>query len=249
VDLLQLSNKQIRKVRGKNMAMIFQEPMTSLNPVLTIGSQIGEAIKLHMGGSKKEIRERILEILRLVGIPAADRRIDEYPHQFSGGMRQRAMIAMALSCRPEVLIADEPTTALDVTIQAQILELIAGLQEKLGMAMILVTHDFGVIAEVTKRVIVMYAGKFVEEGKTEDVFKTPLHPYTRGLLASIPLLKKEKFGSKMQTIPGVVPDLAHLPYGCSFADRCPKVQERCRKEYPTYDEKGPGRRVRCFYPG
>ncbi|MFH1874410.1 MAG: ABC transporter ATP-binding protein [Pseudomonadota bacterium] len=247
-DLLTFSSKRIREVRGKNMAMIFQEPMTSLNPVLTIGNQIEEAIKLHLGGNKKELKARTIEILRLVGISAPETRLNDYPHQFSGGMRQRVMIAMALSCHPEILIADEPTTALDVTIQAQILDLIAGLQEKLGMAMILVTHDFGVVAEVTKQVAVMYAGKIVEQGSTKDVFENPRHPYTKGLLNSIISLRKGELKEKLKTSPGTVPDLAHLPIGCSFQNRCPRVQDMCRLEEPKLEEKEPGKAVRCFFP-
>jgi len=248
IDLLLLSQKQMRDIRGKRIAMIFQEPMTSLNPVFTIGNQIGEAIELHMNVHGKQVRDQTIEILKLVGMPAPERRIDDYPHQLSGGMRQRTMIAIALSCRPEVLIADEPTTALDVTIQAQILELIERLQEKLGMSMILVTHDFGVIAEVTKRVIVMYAGKFVEDGPTEDIFAHPLHPYTRGLLNAIPSLKKMPGKTRLPTIAGFVPNLADLPHGCSFQDRCPKVQPRCRIEEPKLEEINKKRSVRCFYP-
>lgn len=248
VDLLMLSPNQMRAIRGKRLAMIFQEPMTSLNPVLTIGDQIGEAIELHIGGSKREVREKTIEMLKLVGISAPERRIDDYPHRMSGGQRQRVMIAMALSCRPDVLIADEPTTALDVTIQAQILELIADLQQRLGMSVILVTHDFGVIAEVTKRVIVMYAGRFVEEGPTEDIFTRPLHPYTQGLLRAIPPLKKSAMKTRLQTISGSVPDLINLPRGCTFQDRCPKVQPRCRIEEPELEGQGAGRKVRCYYP-
>ena len=249
VDLLLLNPKQMRDIRGKRLAMIFQEPMTSLNPVFTIGDQIGEVIELHIGGSKREVREKTIEILRLVGIPAAERRINDYPHQLSGGMRQRTMIAMALSCHPDILIADEPTTALDVTIQAQILELIAGLQARLNMAMILVTHDFGVIAEVTKRVIVMYAGRFVEEGPTEEIFANPLHPYTQGLLKAILPIRKKEGKTRLATITGTVPNLACLPRGCTFQDRCPKVQPRCRIEEPLLEPKGEGRKVRCYYPG
>lgn len=247
VDLLLIKSAQMRHVRGRRLAMIFQEPMTSLNPVLTIGSQIGEAVELHMGGSKKEVRMQAIEMLKLVGIPAPEKRVDDYPHQLSGGMRQRAMIAMALSCKPDVLIADEPTTALDVTIQAQILDLINGLQQRLGMAMILVTHDFGIVAEVTRHVIVMYAGRFVEEGPTADVFAKPLHPYTQGLLRSILPLRKTK--QKLQTIPGLVPDLINLPRGCTFQNRCPKVKPRCRIEEPPLESHGGGKKVRCYYPG
>ncbi len=249
VDILSLSKQRLRQVRGKHIAMIFQEPMTSLNPVLTIGNQIQEAINLHITNKKSELRQKTIEILRLVGIPEPETRLNDYPHQFSGGMRQRVMIAMALSCNPEVLIADEPTTALDVTIQAQILDLIADLQEKLGMAMILVTHDFGVIAEVTKKVAVMYAGKIVEQGSTRDVFQNPLHPYTRGLLNSILSLRQGEDRAKLKTISGTVPDLKNLPKGCSFQNRCPKVQEQCRLEEPLLEVKSADKAVRCFFPG
>jgi len=249
VDLMMLSEKQMRGVRGKRLAMVFQEPMTSLNPVYTIGDQIGEAVALHEGGDKAAVRRRVLEMLRMVGIPAPERRIDEYPHQLSGGMRQRAMIAMALSCRPDVLIADEPTTALDVTIQAQILELIGKLQAELGMALILVTHDLGVVAEMATRVIVMYAGQFVEEGTVEELFKRPLHPYTQELIKAIPPLVKKGDGEKLHTIPGSVPDLKNLPRGCYFADRCPKAVERCRQEPVPDDPCKVGRLVRCFFAG
>ena len=248
-DLIALSDKKMRSIRGKRMAMIFQEPMTSLNPVYTIGDQIGEAIELHEGGNRGEVRNRTIEMLKLVGIPAPEKRIDDYPHQLSGGMRQRAMIAMALSCHPDVLIADEPTTALDVTIQAQILELIAELQQRLGMSLILITHDFGIVAEVTSRVIVMYAGQIVEEGATERIFDDPRHPYTQGLLRSIPPLGKTISRSHLETIRGIVPNLAHLPRGCHFQDRCPKVQDRCRREEVPDDPCGIGRLVRCFYAG
>ncbi len=249
VDLLKLSEPQMRKVRGKRLAMIFQEPMTSLNPVYTIGDQIGEAVKLHEGGSRAQVHRRVIEMLGLVGIPSAERRAGDYPHQLSGGMRQRAMIAMALSCRPDVLIADEPTTALDVTIQAQILELIRKLQGELGMTLILVTHDLGVVAEMARRVIVMYAGRFVEEGGVEEIFKRPMHPYTQGLLRAIPPLAKLNAGERFNTIPGLVPDLANLPRGCAFADRCPKARERCREEDVPEDPCNTGRLVRCFYAG
>ncbi len=249
VDLLMLTDRQMRDIRGKRLAMIFQEPMTALNPVYTIGNQIGEAIELHIGGTKKEVRQKTVEMLKLVGIPAPEKRVDDYPHQLSGGQRQRAMIAMALSCRPDVLIADEPTTALDVTIQAQILNLIEELQGRLGMAVILVTHDFGVIAEVTKRVIVMYAGRFVEEAPTTEIFANPLHPYTRGLLSSIPPLKRLDKKTKLKTISGTVPNLAGLPRGCTFQDRCPKVEPRCRIDEPELVEVGSGHKVRCYFPG
>ena len=249
VDLLKLTESQMRKVRGKRLAMIFQEPMTSLNPVYTIGNQIGEAVKLHEGGSKSEVRRRVVEMLGLVGISSPERRVNDYPHQLSGGMRQRAMIAMALSCKPDVLIADEPTTALDVTIQAQILELMRKLQDELGMALVLVTHDLGVVAEMAQRVIVMYAGKFVEEGSVDEIFKSPMHPYTQGLLAAIPPLERLKAGERFNTIPGLVPDLADLPQGCAFADRCPKVKPQCRQEEVPSDPCNVGRLVRCFYAG
>lgn len=247
IDLLRLSSAKMRAVRGKNLAMVFQEPMTSLNPVYTIGYQIAEAVALHDDGSKKEVRGRVIEMLRLVGIPAPERRMDEYPHQLSGGMRQRVMIAMALSCRPDCLIADEPTTALDVTVQAQILDLIRSLQKNFGMALILVTHDFGVVAETCGRVMVMYAGKIVEEGTVDEIFSNPLHPYTQELLKSIPSLKESRRGMRLHTIPGTVPDLKHLPVGCSFAERCPKVKERCRHEAVPEDPCMVGRLVRCFY--
>jgi oligopeptide/dipeptide ABC transporter ATP-binding protein len=249
IDLLKLPEKRMREIRGKRLGMIFQEPMTSLNPVYTIGDQVGEAIALHEGGNAEQVKERVISMLKLVGMPAPERRYHEYPHQLSGGMRQRAMIAIALSCKPDLLLADEPTTALDVTIQAQILELIAELQSRLGMAVILVTHDFGVVAEVTERVIVMYAGQFVEEGSTDEVFKNPQHPYTQGLLKSIPPLEKMPEGKLLPTIKGTVPNLAKLPKGCLFQDRCPKVQQKCRDNEVPYDDIGDHRKVRCFFPG
>ena len=247
VDVLTLPNAQMRRVRGKRMAMIFQEPMTSLNPLYTIGDQIGEAIALHEGGDRSTIRRRTIEMLELVGMPAAAERVDNYPHQLSGGMRQRTMIAMALSCRPDILIADEPTTALDVTIQAQILELIAELQRTLGMALILITHDLGVVAEVAKRLIVMYAGKIVEAGTVEEVFSAPLHPYTQGLMRAIEPPSHSRRRAPLPTIPGTVPNLARLPGGCAFQDRCPKVQPRCRQAPVPDDPCGVGRTVRCLY--
>jgi oligopeptide/dipeptide ABC transporter ATP-binding protein len=249
VDLLALNESQMRHVRGKRLAMIFQEPMTALNPVYTIGDQIGEAVSLHEGGTSKAVRKRVVEMLKLVGIPAPQRRVDDYPHQLSGGMRQRAMIAMALSCRPDILIADEPTTALDVTIQAQILQLMRKLKDDLHMALILVTHDLGVIAEVAERVVVMYAGRFVEMGSCEQIFGEPMHPYTQGLLRALPPLRKQPAGKRLASIPGTVPDLIHLPGGCAFADRCPKVRPHCRVEPVPDDPCDVGRLVRCFYAG
>ncbi|MGZ6465067.1 MAG: ABC transporter ATP-binding protein, partial [Bdellovibrionota bacterium] len=226
-NLVTLSGAEMRKIRGNEISMIFQEPMTSLNPVFTIGNQIMETIILHQKLSKKDARLKAIDMLRLVGIPAPESRIDDYPHQLSGGMRQRVMIAMALSCNPTVLIADEPTTALDVTIQAQILELIKGLREKMKMAVVLITHDLGVVAETCDYVVVMYAGKVVEQGTAEDIFYRPSHPYTRGLLNSIPESAEgaaRKKGGRLETIPGLVPNLLHLPKGCRFQDRCSRVR-------------------------
>jgi peptide/nickel transport system ATP-binding protein len=242
VDLLALSDDAMRRVRGKDMAMIFQEPMTSLNPVLTIGSQIAEVLLLHEPISRAEAAAKAVDMLRLARIPEPEQRAKEYPHQLSGGMRQRAMIAMALACNPKVLIADEPTTALDVTIQAQILDIILDLQRKLGTAIILITHDLGVVAETAQRVIVMYAGRKVEEASVEDLFARPQHPYTHGLMASIPRLalmrgQDEDPGGRLQEIPGMVPALSDLPQGCVFAPRCAHAEDRCRAEYPPYEEK------------
>jgi len=236
-NLLNYTPAEMRKVRGNEISMIFQEPMTSLNPVFTIGNQLIESIALHQKLSSKECRAKAIEMLKLVGIPSPETRIDDYPHQLSGGMRQRVMIAMALSCNPHVLIADEPTTALDVTIQAQILELLRELQERVGMAMILITHDLGVVAEVCDDVLVMYAGTVVEQGTVEEIFKNPKHPYTRGLLNSIPTLTKDPTGKvkkkRLETIPGIVPSLLDLPVGCRFQDRCPYVIDGCRTEEPA----------------
>ena len=242
-DLLQLSEEEMCGVRGDDMAMIFQEPMTSLNPVLTCGYQVMEAIILHQKVSKKEARRRAVEMLQLVGIPAPQQRIDEYPHQMSGGMRQRVMIAMALSCHPEVLIADEPTTALDVTIQAQILELLRRLQEELHMAVILITHDLGVVAEVADRVAVMYAGRIVESAETTSIFESPAHPYTQGLLRSIPgAVRRER----LETIPGTVPDARELPPGCRFHPRCPIAVEKCLDEEPQLEQFDRNHQVSCW---
>jgi peptide/nickel transport system ATP-binding protein len=251
-DLLRLSDDEMRDVRGNEISMIFQEPMTSLNPVLTIGRQIAEAFSLHRKVSRAAAMAKAVEMLRLVKIPEPARRARDYPHQLSGGMRQRAMIAMALACRPKVLIADEPTTALDVTIQAQILDLILGLQRELGMAIILITHDLGVVAETAQRVIVMYAGRKVEEADVDALFAAPLHPYTQGLLASIPRLALIAAGSeapreRLREIPGMVPSLADLPPGCAFAPRCGFADEHCRKEYPPFQERRPGHWVSCWH--
>jgi peptide/nickel transport system ATP-binding protein len=223
--------------------------MTSLNPVYTVGHQIVEAVRLHQKLDKQKARARAIDMLKLVGIPAAEERIDAYPHQMSGGMRQRVMIAMALSCEPKLLIADEPTTALDVTIQAQILELLKRLQAEMGMSIMLITHDLGVVAEFVEEIIVMYAGKIVERAKTEELFDDPQHPYTRGLLASIPSLDKTHIGGgkkRLPTIPGVVPDMRELPAGCRFQDRCPDVVAMCREAEPPLEELSGGRLVACY---
>jgi len=244
-DLLQKPMDQMRKIRGNNLAMIFQEPMTSLNPVYTIGDQISEAILLHQKIGKREAWSRAVEMLRMVGISSPEQRVREYPHQMSGGMRQRVMIAMALSCNPELLIADEPTTALDVTIQAQILELMKEMKQKFHTAILLITHDLGVVAEMTDRVSVMYAGKVVEEASTRDLFRRPLHPYTQGLLASIPRLDTP-VEDRLHVIDGVVPNLLRLPPGCAFAPRCPRAMEVCRVKAPTLNEVEPDRKVSCW---
>lgn len=230
-DLLKLSEEDMRKIRGAEIAMVFQEPMTSLNPVLTIGNQISEAISLHQNLSKNGVKEKSVEMLKLVGIPSPEKRITDYPHQMSGGMRQRVMIAMALSCNPSLLIADEPTTALDVTIQAQILELIQGLQKQFDMAMILITHDLGVVAETVDNVAVMYAGKIVEYADTKTLFSEPIHPYTIGLISSLPSMER-KDKEPLKTIKGNVPNLINLPQGCSFYNRCPKADSGCTEHEP-----------------
>jgi peptide/nickel transport system ATP-binding protein len=235
-NLLELPPARMREIRGKEISMIFQEPMTSLNPVYTCGEQIIETIVLHEGVDRKAARVRAIEMLQLVGIPAPEQRVDEYPHQMSGGMRQRVMIAMALACRPSILIADEPTTALDVTIQAQILELLRSLQHELGMAVILITHDLGVVAETADRVAVMYAGQVVEYCDVNAAFKRPLHPYTAGLQASLPKLGIKQ--EKLRVIPGNVPNPARFPRGCRFHPRCPVMQERCLTDPPLYDFDG-----------
>ena len=244
-DLLKLSDEEMRHVRGAEIAMVFQDPMTSLNPVLTVGFQIEEALKLHQGMDDAQAKERATELLNLVGIPKAADRLDDYPHQFSGGMRQRAMIAMGLSCNPLLLIADEPTTALDVTIQAQIIDLVKRLQEQLGMAVIWITHDLGVVARLTRRVIVMYAGYIIEEAPVKVVYGTPRHPYTIGLLGSLPRLDGAP-GTALFSIPGQPPDLVDLPEGCPFAARCNYVTERCRHENPTLEMVGHKHQVACW---
>ena len=237
-NLLELSEDEMRKIRGNRISMIFQEPMTSLNPVFTVGNQIRETLKLHQGLSKNESLEKSIEMLRLVNIPTPERAVERYPHELSGGMRQRVMIAMALACNPEILIADEPTTALDVTIQAQILDLMNKLKEELGMAIILITHNLGVVAETAKRVIVMYAGKIVEEALTKTLFGNPQHPYTMGLLKSIPVLgdKIRRGKVRLNEIPGVVPSLYELPSGCKFSTRCPFVMDLCKEKEPELKE-------------
>ncbi|HYF95793.1 MAG TPA: ABC transporter ATP-binding protein [Symbiobacteriaceae bacterium] len=231
-DLAKLSQEEMRLIRGSQIAMVFQEPMTALNPVFTIGDQIAEAVILHEGSSKDEAWKRAVEMLSLVGIPEPESRAKQYPHEFSGGMRQRAMIAVALACNPRLLIADEPTTALDVTIQAQILDLLRHLQQKLKMSIVLITHDMGVAAEMADRIIVMYAGKIAEEGTVFELFDSPMHPYTMGLLASIPGYNSER-GQRLHTIAGSTPNIAKMPSGCRFHPRCPYAVERCRTEEPV----------------
>ena len=242
-DLAQLDEPAMRAIRGNEIGMIFQEPMTSLNPVYTVGDQIGEALRRHQGLGKRAAYERAIEMLTKVGIPDPARRAAEYPHRLSGGMRQRVMIAMALACGPAVLIADEPTTALDVTIQAQILDLMRRLQAELGMSILFITHNLGVVAEIADRVAVMYAGRVVEEGDVHDVFAAPRHPYTRALLASMPVLGSRE---RLAAIPGQVPSAANLPDGCAFAPRCPLAADACRAAPPPLEDTGDGHRVRCI---
>ena len=244
-DLLKLSEDELRHVRGNKIAMIFQDPMTSLNPVLTIGRQITEALELHLGMNREQSRKRAVQLLEMVGIPGAESRLDDYPHQFSGGMRQRVMIAMGLSCDPQLLIADEPTTALDVTIQAQIVDLVANLKEELGMAIIWITHDLGVVAGMAERVIVMYAGFIIEEAPVDQIYTNPRHPYTLGLLRSIPRLD---LGRQKRLIPvdGLPPDLLDLPNQCPFAPRCTFAIDRCWQENPPLEVVGPGHTAACW---
>src|SRR5882672_4271737 len=249
VDLLQLSDKEMRRVRGNDISMIFQEPMTSLNPVLTIGRQLGETLRLHQRVSKHEADDRAMEMLQLVGIPETKRRLDEYPHQLSGGMRQRVMIAIALSCRPKLLIADEPTKALDVTIQAQILDLMKDLKSKVGAAIILITHDLGIVAEVAERVMVMYAGRKVEEAPVAQLYRSPRHPYTQGLFGAVPKLGSslDGAGTRLAEIPGVVPSLKQRLAGCVFAGRCAIATDLCRQAAPALELKAAGHLAACHY--
>lgn len=254
-NILQLSDSEMRKIRGNKISMIFQEPMTSLNPVYTVGNQVEEVLRLHQKLTPKQATEKTIELLRLVGIPSPEKRISEYPHQLSGGMRQRIMIAMALACEPDILIADEPTTALDVTIQAQILDLMNKLQKELGMGIILITHDLGVVAETCHDVAVMYCGKIVEKADVKTLFNSPKHPYTKGLMDSIPsfdstLHDSNKEKTKLATIEGMVPSLFNLPPGCSFQDRCFRATDHCRgpKGVPPLEEKGLKHLAACFNP-
>ena len=250
-NLLDLDEREMEEIRGNEISMIFQEPMTSLNPLFTVGHQIAEAISVHQGVGKSEAMKKAIDMLRRVSIPQPEQRAHSYPHQLSGGMRQRVMIAMALSCNPKILIADEPTTALDVTIQAQILALMRELQQAYGMAIILITHDMGVVAENADRVIVMYAGRKVEEAEVDDLFERPAHPYTRGLLASIPQLdeatKVSKSRARLNEIKGIVPSLVHLPQGCSFAPRCNLASDQCHAAVPPLEQHWPGHWVACWH--
>jgi peptide/nickel transport system ATP-binding protein len=250
-DLLALPEEEMRRIRGNQISMVFQEPMTSLNPVYTVGEQIGEAVRLHQGLDRKQAKARAVEMLRQVGIPAPEQRVDAYPHQLSGGMRQRVMIAMALACNPELVIADEPTTALDVTIQAQILDLLKRLQAERGMAVMLITHDLGVVAESCDTVVVMYAGRVVEQAPVRALFGRPAHPYTAGLLRSIPSFHDAQggaAGARLKTIPGMVPSLRNLPVGCRFRDRCERALEICAKVDPPLELKREGQSAACHNP-
>jgi oligopeptide/dipeptide ABC transporter ATP-binding protein len=245
-DLLTLSETDMRKIRGNRISMIFQEPMTSLNPVFTVGDQVGEVLRLHQRLSRKEARSRVLDIFKQVGIPAAETRLDDFPHQMSGGMRQRVMIAMALACNPRLMIADEPTTALDVTIQAQILDLMNKLKADTGASILFITHDLGVIAEMAQYVAVMYAGHMVEYADVKTLFTAPKHPYTVGLMESIPVLGHKTAAGRLSTIKGVVPSLFDLPQGCLFSDRCPDVFDDCRQTAPQMVPVGPNHMARCL---
>jgi len=245
-DLLRLPEAEMRKIRGNRISMIFQEPMTSLNPVFCVGDQVGEVLRLHQGLSRRETRNRVLDIFKQVGIPAAESRLDDFPHQMSGGMRQRVMIAMALACDPRLMIADEPTTALDVTIQAQILDLMNKLKADTDASILFITHDLGVIAEMAQHVAVMYAGQVVEYADVETLFNDPKHPYTVGLLKSIPILGRKTAEGRLSTIQGVVPSLFDLPRGCLFSDRCPDVFDDCRRIAPAMYDVGPNHTARCL---
>ena len=245
VNLLKLPESKMKKIRGNRISMIFQEPMTSLNPVFTVGDQVAEVIRLHQGLSRREIRNKVIEMFYLVGIPAAESRIKDYPHQMSGGMRQRVVIAMALACNPKLMIADEPTTALDVTIQAQILDLMNKLKEEAGASILFITHDLGVIAEMAQNVAVMYAGKVMEKADVDALFGEPKHPYTIGLMSSIPVLGREEKRRRLSTIPGVVPSLFKLSEGCLFNERCAEAREECRRIEPPIINLGNGHMVRC----
>jgi peptide/nickel transport system ATP-binding protein len=247
-DLAHLPEKAMRGLRGNKISMIFQEPMTSLNPVFSVGEQVAEAVRLHQGKSRKEAMARAVELFQLVGIPDPVERVRAYPHQLSGGMRQRVMIAMALACKPDLLIADEPTTALDVTIQAQILELLARLQRELGMSILLITHDLGVVAETCEEVVVMYAGQVVEHAPATELFAAPAHHYTAGLLRSVPSLDDAGPDAPLAEIPGMVPALHERPTACRFQDRCPRVEDRCRTEPPALVALSATRQVRCHFP-
>jgi oligopeptide/dipeptide ABC transporter ATP-binding protein len=244
-NLVKLSDAEMQNMRGRRLAMVFQDPMTFLNPVLTIGFQLMEPLKLHLNFSNKQAEERAAELLQLVGIPEAGSRLKDYPHQFSGGMRQRVMIAMALACNPPLLIADEPTTALDVTIQAQIIDLVKRLRDEFGMALIWITHDLAVVAGLADRVIVMYAGYIVEEALVDDLYANPRHPYTKSLLRALPRMDGNP-GDKLETIHGLPPDLVQLPVGCPFAMRCGYVKNICRQQMPPLDENGTGHRLACW---
>jgi len=250
-NLLEMSDSEMQKIRGNNISMIFQEPMTSLNPVFTTGDQVAEAVRLHQGASRKEAMQVAIDMFQLVGIPSPSDRVHNYPHQMSGGMRQRVMIAMALACKPDLLIADEPTTALDVTIQAQILDLLRRMQSELGMSIMLITHDLGVVAETCDEVVVMYAGRVVERASAVDLFKSPRHPYTSGLLRSVPTYKQggdaDGEQARLTEIPGMVPSLLELPKGCKFAERCERAEDKCRKTEPDLATLG-NSKVRCFFP-
>jgi len=246
-DLLTLSSNQMRKVRGREISMIFQEPMTALNPVHTVGSQVMEVFEVHRGHTRRQARMRTVELFEMVGIPAAASRVDAYPHELSGGMRQRVMVAMAIVCRPPLIIADEPTTALDVTIQAQVLDLLQKLRADFGTSLLFITHDLGIVAQLASRICVMYAGQIVEEGPVKEIFSTPVHPYTLGLLDSVPRLDEIAEGQRrLRAIAGVAPEPGSFPHGCRFQDRCEFVFDRCRREIPGLVGYGEGRRTRCF---